>query len=255
MAEQRVLIVEGDLALSAVLKGRLEDMGYLVDRVSDAGKALEILERAWVDLMVMSMILKGGMTGLELLREIRRRKSYSGIPVVVESKRAALRKTFEAMGVESFFFKPYPIDIFLEEVRDILTKKILILDDKRKLTSTMIAHIMQYGIHIDAVGDVNKFYANLTLKRYALAVAPYRSGNTMADRMVYAVRASGKNRSTPIIIYPPAGKSLMKAGEAREFSVRKEWCRQFGDCSFITRADSRKKFAELASMYLGFQIK
>ena len=122
MAEQRILIVEGDITLSEMLKNRLKAQGYLVDCARSGNEALEILETKWVDLIVLAIILQGEMHGFQLFKEIKRKKIFSKIPIVIQSSKAGMKKMFLKMGAQAFLVKPYSVDSFLDKVKDILTK-------------------------------------------------------------------------------------------------------------------------------------
>jgi trehalose/maltose hydrolase-like predicted phosphorylase/CheY-like chemotaxis protein len=123
MVQERILVVDGDMMLSALLKSRLEAKGYLVDCVYSGSKAIDILQTEWVDLIVLAVVLQGEMSGYRLFKEIKNKKKFSKIPIVMQSGKAAMKDIFEKMGAEAFFVKPYSIDSFLDEIEDILTRK------------------------------------------------------------------------------------------------------------------------------------
>ena len=120
MSQERILIVEGDITLGEVLKTRLKALGYLADCVHAAGEALEVLKAKWVDLVVISVLLQEEMHGYQLFREIKRRKEYAEIPVVMQSSKAGMKEMFEEMGAVAFLVKPYPIEMFLKRIEKIL---------------------------------------------------------------------------------------------------------------------------------------
>lgn len=124
MVQERILIVDGDITLSEVLKARLETMGCVVDCARSGSEALDVLETKWIDLIVLAIVLQGGMNGYKLFKEIKKRKRLSKIPIVVQTSKTAMKETFEMMGAETFLIKPYSVDLFLNEIKDILTKKV-----------------------------------------------------------------------------------------------------------------------------------
>ena len=122
MVKERILIVDGDIALSEKLRTRLETKGYLVNCARSGKEALDILKTKWIDLIVLAIVLRGRMHGFQLFKEIKKKKKFSKIPIVVHSSKAAMKKTFEEIGAEAFFVKPYPMDSFLDEIKGILKK-------------------------------------------------------------------------------------------------------------------------------------
>ncbi|MBL7081398.1 MAG: response regulator [Candidatus Omnitrophica bacterium] len=123
MAQERILVVDGDIALSEMLKTRLEDRGYLVDCVRSGNEALDILKTKWLDLIILAIVLQGGMSGFRLFKEIKGKKKFSKIPIVIQSSKAAMKKTFETIGVQAYFIKPYSTELFLDKIKDILNKE------------------------------------------------------------------------------------------------------------------------------------
>lgn len=250
MSQERILIVEGNLKMSAVLKARLEAMDYLVDRVSTVGKAMEILKTKWIDLIVMAVVLKGGTSGLQFLKEIKEKRAFAGIPVIVQSGKAAMKKTFETVGADAFFIKPYFVDLLLEEIRDILTKKILVLGDHDRVTKEIIKNLSGYDLEIDTVKGIDKFCARIILYRYSLIVLPYKIRNTIAEKLISVLRGSGKNRQVPIVVYLTTKKSSMGSKDTRKAQAFKEWCGKIGACEFMDKSFSNKQFLSLTEKSL-----
>ena len=124
MKRERILIVDGDINLLEVLKARLEAMGYLADCARSGNEALDVLETRWVDLIILAIILQGGMNGYHLFKEIKNRKRLSKIPIIVQSSKSGMERTFETMGAHDFLVKPYSVNMFLLRIRTILDKNI-----------------------------------------------------------------------------------------------------------------------------------
>ncbi|UCD16033.1 MAG: response regulator [Candidatus Omnitrophota bacterium] len=124
MVKERILIVDGDITFSEMLQTRLQARGYMVDSVRRADKALDILNTEWVNLIVLDVSLQEGMSGYHLFKEIKSRKEFSKIPVVVHCSKPGMKHLFEEMGAETVFLKPYSVEVFLNKIKDILAEKI-----------------------------------------------------------------------------------------------------------------------------------
>ena len=124
MAQERILIVDGDINLSEMLKAKLEAIGYIADCACNGIETLDILESRWVDLIVLDIVLKGGMNGFEFFKEIKMKKRLSKIPIIVQSSKSAMKKTFEMLGAEIFLIKPCSIDLFLKTIKNIFKNKV-----------------------------------------------------------------------------------------------------------------------------------
>ncbi|WP_445475777.1 response regulator [Methanococcoides methylutens] len=80
MKATRILVVEDEAIVAMVIKKRLMQLGYTVSGVAATGKdAITKVEGTFPDLVLMDIMLKGDMDGIEAAEEIRKRFS---IPVV-----------------------------------------------------------------------------------------------------------------------------------------------------------------------------
>ena len=72
---ETVLVVEDDQRVRRVSVRRLKDLGYVVIEVDSGPAALRILDQGDpIDLVFTDVVMPGGMTGLDLAREVRRRR-------------------------------------------------------------------------------------------------------------------------------------------------------------------------------------
>jgi CheY-like chemotaxis protein len=103
-----VLLVEDDEEVAARVEQMLDELGYRVTRAASATAALGALANGRkVDLVFSDIMMPGGMNGVELAREVRRRRSDT--PVLLTSGYAeAARNAAEAEGVQ-ILPKPYSI--------------------------------------------------------------------------------------------------------------------------------------------------
>jgi CheY-like chemotaxis protein len=72
-----ILVVEDDADVRELVVLQLEDLGYVSMVARSAPEALEILmapETAAIDLLLTDVVMPGGMTGVALVREARRRR-------------------------------------------------------------------------------------------------------------------------------------------------------------------------------------
>ncbi|MCZ6634546.1 MAG: response regulator [bacterium] len=81
MAEKTILVVDDDPSVLIYLEQILKDEGYRVLTAPQAEVALQLLEVERPDLLVLDIEMPG-MSGLELLERIRRKKETAKIPAV-----------------------------------------------------------------------------------------------------------------------------------------------------------------------------
>lgn len=80
MAEGRILIVEDEHIVAMGIKRMLKSLGYTVTGVASSGEdAISKAESTFPDIVLMDIMLKGDMDGVEATREIKARLD---IPVV-----------------------------------------------------------------------------------------------------------------------------------------------------------------------------
>lgn len=107
--EGRILLVEDDDEVATLVSEMLDQLGYQVTRTASAAAALGALaDGRSVDIVFSDVMMPGGMNGVELAREIQRRRS--DVPILLTSgySGAAIREAKET-GVQ-ILSKPYRID-------------------------------------------------------------------------------------------------------------------------------------------------
>ena len=105
----RVLLVEDDDEVAALASEMLDQLGYEVTRAASATAALGALANGRsVDIVFSDIMMPGGMNGVDLAHEIRRRRA--DLPIVLTSGYAeATAQEANAAGVH-ILPKPYALD-------------------------------------------------------------------------------------------------------------------------------------------------
>ena len=107
---QRILIIEDQAALAAMVQKRLQEQGYHSECVGDGITALKLILSAPFDLLLLDLQLPG-LHGVELLRKLRASSKTATLPVVVMSgvyKGERYRSAMQELGVSAFLEKPLP---------------------------------------------------------------------------------------------------------------------------------------------------
>ena len=105
----RILLVEDDNEVAALVSEMIVELGYEVTRVASAAAALGALaDGRSLDLIFSDVMMSGGKNGVELAREVKRRRS--DIPLLLTSGYlgAAVREA-EQMGIH-ILPKPYQVE-------------------------------------------------------------------------------------------------------------------------------------------------
>lgn len=117
----RLLIVDDDAGVQKMLKTLLEYEHLEVMVASDGLEALECVEHARPDLILLDLMMPR-MDGRAFVEELRRRGLRTSLPVIVLTADIHAKPLVERMGVEDWLVKPFHLADLLGKVRHYLNK-------------------------------------------------------------------------------------------------------------------------------------
>ena len=106
MQNARILVVDDEKSIRFTFERFLSQEGYAVDTARDYGEALEKISATDFDL-VFADILLGGMTGLDVLRDVMQRNR--GCPVVMITGYPDIETASEAVRLRAFDYIHKPV--------------------------------------------------------------------------------------------------------------------------------------------------
>ena len=109
MNSEKVFIVEDEVIVAESLNDQLQSLGYTVIGQATSGEeALQKIKKNVPDLVLMDIMLKGVMDGVETAKEVR---DLHGIPVVFLSAYSDSETLQRAKLIEPFGYliKPYKV--------------------------------------------------------------------------------------------------------------------------------------------------
>jgi CheY-like chemotaxis protein len=120
---ERVLVVEDDSDVGKVFKLALQHAGFSVSVMENATSALGHFSQQLPDLVIMDLMLPD-MSGVELIRFLRKQPGGDSVPVMVCSGAVGGYQMNQAkeMGVEHFLTKPVSVEDLLNTARAALNK-------------------------------------------------------------------------------------------------------------------------------------
>jgi two-component system copper resistance phosphate regulon response regulator CusR len=117
----RILVVEDERKVAEFVARGLRDQRFAVDVANDGQTGWEMASASDYDAVILDLMLPG-LSGLEILKRIRRRGSQ--VPVLILTARAetaAKVENFEA-GADDYLTKPFVFDELLVRVKALLRR-------------------------------------------------------------------------------------------------------------------------------------
>lgn len=109
----RILVCDNEPALRALVLGALAESDYEVCEARNGDESLELARELEPDLIVLDMMMPG-LTGLQVLAELRTDERFRETPVIMLTARAQASDRIAAAdaGVSRFVAKPFsPLEL------------------------------------------------------------------------------------------------------------------------------------------------
>ena len=118
-----VLVVDDEPDISALVAYHLARESFRVRTAADGEEALRAVEAQVPDLVVLDLMLPG-ISGLDTLRELRRRPETAHVPVVLLTARGGERDRVEglSLGADDYVAKPFSPQELVLRVRAVLRR-------------------------------------------------------------------------------------------------------------------------------------
>ncbi len=118
---KKILVVDDDPDIVTAITATLADTGATVETASDGATGVKKAERDGPDLIILDIMLpqKSGFLVLEKLKQLDSRPRV----IMITGNQGRRHKQYaEALGVDEYLNKPFPMDRLLEVATRLLTK-------------------------------------------------------------------------------------------------------------------------------------
>jgi DNA-binding response OmpR family regulator len=117
----RILVVDDESDVVLIIKTTLQAEGYDVASATNGKDALEEAFETLPDLIVLDVMMPG-MTGFDVLRELKANESTATVPVVMLTGVSDKKKIQEALesGIDYYVVKPFDFDDLLGKIKHAL---------------------------------------------------------------------------------------------------------------------------------------
>ena len=133
MSQPAILIVEDEQKLSRILQLELEYENYLTSIADNGEDALRMIEDDDWDLVLLDIMLPG-LSGMEVLRKIRRNDIHTPIILLTARDEVYDKVSGLDLGANDYITKPFQIEELLARVRAHLRDKKQSTKDAKQLT-------------------------------------------------------------------------------------------------------------------------
>ena len=120
----KILIVDDFSTMRRIIKNLLRDLGFTNTHEADDGStALPMLKSGDFDFLVTDWNMPG-MSGIELLKEVRSDGKLAGLPVLMVTAEAKRDQIIEAAqaGVNGYVVKPFTAQVLKEKIDKIFER-------------------------------------------------------------------------------------------------------------------------------------
>lgn len=116
--KKKILVVDDERPILNVLSIKLRVSGYEVITAGGGVEALELIESASPDVILLDVIMPG-IDGFEVLKRLR---ITSKLPVIVYSARPSNMREALRLGANDFLAKPFNVDELVRKIGMLLDR-------------------------------------------------------------------------------------------------------------------------------------
>ncbi|WP_350227793.1 chemotaxis response regulator CheY [Neptuniibacter halophilus] len=120
----KILVVDDFSTMRRIIKNLLRDLGMTnVEEADDGQTALPILKQGGIDFLVTDWNMPG-MTGIDLLKEVRSDPNLAHMPVLMVTAEAKKEQIIAAAqaGVNGYVVKPFTAAVLKEKIDKIFER-------------------------------------------------------------------------------------------------------------------------------------
>ncbi|OGW68814.1 MAG: hypothetical protein A2036_00345 [Omnitrophica bacterium GWA2_50_21] len=121
---KKILIVDDEPNIVAVVSARLKGNGYEVIEAQDGVSGLELAKKEKPDLIILDLMLPK-LDGYKVCHLLKKDGRYSGIPIILFTAKAQEedKRMGEEAGADAYVMKPYDSKVLLAQIQELLERK------------------------------------------------------------------------------------------------------------------------------------
>jgi DNA-binding NtrC family response regulator len=195
--DQTVLVVDDEPSARDLCRKILKVQGFRVEEAESAARALEILERSLIDI-VLTDVRMPGMDGMELLKIIKSR--FGGTDTVIMTGFGSIRAAVEAMklGAYDYITKPFKVDDFRRVFERLVALRDLAAENRSLREQLKTRH--GFANLVGTAPKMQKLYRTIlkaSAKRHPVLILG--ESGTGKELVARAIHASSPWRDRPFV--------------------------------------------------------
>ena len=120
----RILVIENELTVAAVIKRRLEQEAYLVDVAYDGVVGLSYIFKEEYDAIVLSHMLPGPKDAKAICKELRNKDVKTSVLVLSASDTKNAKSVVLSLSVDKYLTKPINLDELIVTIHAMLGRQV-----------------------------------------------------------------------------------------------------------------------------------
>jgi two-component system, chemotaxis family, chemotaxis protein CheY len=118
---KKILIVDDSESIRELVGFTLNNSGYTVEKGTDGMEALNYLDGREINLVITDLNMPN-MDGIQLIREIRKTRGYSAVPILIltTESQAARKEEAKLAGATGWIVKPFVQEKLVEVVKKVI---------------------------------------------------------------------------------------------------------------------------------------
>ena len=116
--KKKILLVDDEPNIQAVVSARLTALGFEVLTAKDGQEGLDIARKELPDVILLDLMLPK-LDGYKVCRMLKFDKAFEHIPVIICSARGSDvdKKLAEQAGADEYMVKPFDLKLFSEKIQ------------------------------------------------------------------------------------------------------------------------------------------
>jgi len=129
--KNRIIVVEDDRDINALIAYNLRKEGFVVEQVFDGLEAQEKLKTEYFDIVILDIMLPG-MNGFDICKDLKDSSNPSRTFVIIVSAKNSSQDRLYAhiLGAECYLAKPFSLSHLVnltKEIRGMLEKELVVV--------------------------------------------------------------------------------------------------------------------------------